>query len=413
MATAVERVALSAWGRVWRVLGRRPIRVWHSDAYRLPFSSPPTTNPIDPRRADLARWYLERLNLARIKVPHAISYAKLARVHGEKYLESLQEAKTLAMVFGVDVSEIPTPEVLLRSVRIVVGGTVGAALDALSTGEATLNLQGGFHHAGLDHGGGLSALNDIAVAVAELRSRGFTGKVGVVDVDAHPPDGTAQCLAKDSNAWIGSLSGSDWGPLSGVDETVLPPQSGDKEYLSALRALLNRAPKFGFAFVVAGGDVLGGDSFGLLALTESGVRQRDKVIHDFLRGIPSVWLPGGGYQARAWRVLAGTGLVLSGRPSHRISHNEDPMHFHFGEVARELADVKLSESDSPTFPDELDELMSHRAPQRPKQHLLQRHEPNRHRRQQPQMAPMRLLPKQLLPKRLLWGIGELAPQYSR
>src|SRR4030095_9273029 len=120
-------------------------------------------------------------------------------------------------------------EEALATVRLAVGGTVDAAREALRHKCATLNLLGGFHHAAPSHGGGLCAVNDIAVAIASLRADGFDGKIAVLDLDAHPPDGTAECLRGDDQCWIGSLSGSAWGD-HGADD-VLVSQAGDARYL--------------------------------------------------------------------------------------------------------------------------------------------------------------------------------------
>ena len=85
-----------------------------------------------------------------------------------------------------------------------------------AVGRRALNLLGGFHHAKPDAGGGFCAVNDLAVAVAAVRAEGFAGRVLVLDLDAHPPDGTAACLAADPSAWIGSLSGSSWYKFSAI-----------------------------------------------------------------------------------------------------------------------------------------------------------------------------------------------------
>jgi hypothetical protein len=47
-------------------------------------------------------------------------------------------------------------------------------------------------------------------AIAAVRADGFSGRVLVLDLDAHPPDGLAACLAGDPSCVIGSISGSDW-----------------------------------------------------------------------------------------------------------------------------------------------------------------------------------------------------------
>src|SRR5439155_13889095 len=158
---------------------------------------------------------------------------------------------------------VPVDE-MMTTIRLACGATIDAAREMLRpshriVGRRALNLLGGFHHAKPDVAGGFCPVNDVAVGIAALRADGFRGKVLVIDLDAHPPDGTAACLQGDPSHWIGSISGSDWGPLPGVDETVLPEGAGDDAYLSALDALLSRMPGGELAFVLAGGDVLAGD----------------------------------------------------------------------------------------------------------------------------------------------------------
>src|SRR5205814_8658958 len=185
-----------------------------------------------------------------------------------------------------------------------------------------LNRLGGFHHAAPDRGAGLCAVNGLAVALAVARKNGFDGRVAVLDLDAHPPDGTAECLRSDPKKWIGSISGAGWAGLDGVDEVVLPG-AGDGAYLSALSELLSRMERPRLAFVLAGGDVLDGDKLGKLRLTLDGARRRDLAVASALRGIPSAWLPAGGYSDRAWKLLAGTALALTER-SRRVVPDRDP-----------------------------------------------------------------------------------------
>src|SRR5207245_5704705 len=193
------------------------------------------------------------------------------------------------------------------------GGRAGARRRLRSIASRRLDLLGGFHHAGRARNGGFCAVNDVAVAVAALRHDGFGGRVVVLDLDADPQDGIADCLAGDGAVWIGSISGSDWGSLPGVDETVLPERAGDAEYLAALEALLLRMPEARLAFVLAGGDVLAGDPLGKLALSLEGARERDLRVADALVRLPAAWLSAGGYPPDAWRASPGPGLALATR----------------------------------------------------------------------------------------------------
>jgi acetoin utilization deacetylase AcuC-like enzyme len=316
------------------LLKRREVDVWYDPAYRLPFSGIEFTG-YDTRRADFAAWWLRESKAVATpwwRSPRRASYAELARVHEAGLLESLARPETLAAIFGVDPSDVPVDEVM-RTVRLATGATIQAAGEALRRGKPQLNLLGGFHHAGPGSAGGNCPVNDIAVAVAAVRADGFTGKVAVLDLDAHPPDGVAACLESDPSHWIGSLSGSDWGPLPGVDEILLPEGTGNVRYLEALKALLGRMPPAGLVFVIAGGDVLRGDKLGRLDLTLGGVRLRNLTVAAHLEGVPSVWVPGGGYSKNAWKTLAGAGIALSTGSLDPIPDDYDPLSQRFAGIA--------------------------------------------------------------------------------
>jgi len=189
------------------------------------------------------------------------------------------------------------------------------------------------HHAGPANGGGFCPVNDLAVAIRAVQGEGFEGQIAILDLDAHPPDGTWGCLRNDPRVWIGSLSGCDWGPMAGVDETVLPERADDATYLAALEGLLKRMPEAELVYVVAGGDVLAGDKLGGLGLTLKGVRQRDLKVAEEIAGLPSVWLPAGGYSAASWQVLAGTALAVELRTAHPIRTDYDPLRARYDLVA--------------------------------------------------------------------------------
>jgi acetoin utilization deacetylase AcuC-like enzyme len=327
-------------------LHRRDISLWYDPLYRLPMSGIGGTVGIEPRRADFAAWWLRdcgAVAASAFRRPHRISWENLARVHAPELLESLGRPEALAAIYCVDPSDVPVDEVI-TTVRLACGGTLGAARETLRTRAPALNLLGGFHHAAPAVAGGLCPVNDVAVAIATLRAEAFRGQVAVLDLDAHPPDGLAACLAADPAVWIGSLSGSDWGPLPRTDETVLPEGTGDGAYLDALGALLSRMPRPRLAFVIAGGDVLAGDRLGKLALTLGGARERDLVVAAELEGIPSVWLSGGGYSALAWRALAGTGMAVAASSRDEIPDRYDPISARFASVSAALSPSELTET---------------------------------------------------------------------
>ncbi|MEB2311731.1 MAG: histone deacetylase [Sorangiineae bacterium] len=324
--------------RLRAFFGARGLPVFYDPTYRLPLASIEAATGMEPRRADLALGYLLETGVIRptdVRTPHRIRYKDLARVHTHELLDSLSSAEELGRIFAVDATDVNVDE-LVRTLRVACGGTLDAARAALARGGATLNLLGGFHHAGPGRGGGFCAVNDVATAVAALRAEGFDRRVGVLDLDAHPPDGLAECFEGDPSVWIGSLSGADWGALPGVDETRLPPGCDDASYLSALGALLRRMPPAALTFVLAGGDVLAGDRFGAFALSLDGARRRDLRVTRALAGGPSVWLPAGGYSEDAWKVLAGTGLALALGSLEPVPPGYDALRARFARIAAQI-----------------------------------------------------------------------------
>ncbi len=342
-----------ALDRLAGVFLRRPITLWYDPRYRLPLSGVEAQLGLEPRRADFAAWWLTgsgAVPATRVRSPSRIALAELARVHTPRLLESLGRPEGLAGIFGADPGELAADE-LLDTIRLACGGTLDAARETLRTSHPALNLLGGFHHAAPDAAGGFCPVNDIAVAIATLRAEGFARRVVVLDLDAHPPDGLAACLRDDPKVFLGSLSGSDWGPIQGADETVLPEGCGDDAYLSALEALLRRAPYPALAFVIAGGDVVAGDKLGRLGLSLRGVRRRDLTVARWLDGVPQVWLPGGGYSHQSWRVLAGSGMALALRSLRAIPRGYDPLSSRFSGISAELSSAELGDTGELTSED--------------------------------------------------------------
>jgi acetoin utilization deacetylase AcuC-like enzyme len=349
---------MSSFGRL--LSGRRrKFRVYYDEAFRLPLSGAEAgPAALETRRADDAVHYLlhERaVDAAEVINPEPVSYEALARVHLGGYLEALHEAGTLASIFAVDPSDVYVDEVV-RSVRLGCGATLDGARFSLKTGRPALNLFGGFHHAAPSRGAGFCALNDVATAIKALRAEGFSGRVAVLDFDFHPPDGTAECLGKDPSVWLGSVSGVSWGPLEGVDETVLPPGTGDIEYLEAVEALLSRMPPVELAFILAGADVLAGDRLGQLAISVGGARRRELLVAHRLGRLPQVWLAAGGYSPHAWKVLAGVGLTLAFDSDAPIPFEYNPLGARMLGIAHSLKSETLGDLSFVTEADVADVL---------------------------------------------------------
>lgn len=197
---------------------------------------------------------------------------------------------------------LPWSEALVKRTLISPNGTLLTALLALEHGVAC-HLAGGTHHAHYDFASGFCIFNDLAVAARALVAQGKAKRVLIVDCDVHQGDGTAAILAGDSSIFTFSLHCEKNFPARKANSDLdvgLAPYTGDAVYLSTLVQHLNRVLarfKPDFVFYDAGVDIYRGDPLGLLAVSLSGIRQRDKTV---LRAcmqhqIPIATVIGGGY----------------------------------------------------------------------------------------------------------------------
>ena len=274
------------------------MRVWTHDRFTFPL--PPG------HRFPAGKYVLLR---ARLQAEGLISEAleaapapwdALAAVHDGDLLERIRsgalsdrEARGLGLPWS--------PELVERG-RRASWGTVLAAREALRAGVA-LNLGGGTHHAGRAFARGYCLFNDVALAVSELRARGEARRALVVDCDVHQGDGTADLLGPDPDAFTVSLHGARNYPFRRIPSDLdvdLPSGTGDDAYVAALEPALAAALAAGpydVAFYLAGADPWEGDRLGRLALTKPGLRRRDQLVLDTLRGtgIPVCVVLAGGY----------------------------------------------------------------------------------------------------------------------
>lgn len=193
-----------------------------------------------------------------------------------------------------------SPALVVRTLASV-GGAVAAMEAAWEDGFGGA-LMGGTHHAFRGEGSGFCVFNDIAVAIAGLRMRGWGWRVAVVDLDVHQGDGTAAIFAEDDDVLTLSFHGKNNFPfrkqVSKID-VAFGDGTEDAEYLAALDEYLPRVWAFrpDFVFYQSGVDGLLEDKLGKLALTHAGLLERDRRVMTAARryGRPFVLLLGGGY----------------------------------------------------------------------------------------------------------------------
>ena len=232
--------------------------------------------------------------------PAPASLDDLRLVHTAEYLAAL-EAGTLEPA-AVRRIGVPWSPALWRRSRLAAQGTLEAARAALADGLAA-NLAGGTHHAFAGHGEGFCVLNDVAVAIRVLQRDGRLRRALVVDLDVHQGNGTAAIFEGDADVFTFSMHGERNYPARKMRSTLdvaLADGTGDEEYLELLAGhladILGRfAPAI--VFYLAGVDPVRGDRYGRLALSDDGLRRRDRHVLETCRarGLPVVITIAGGY----------------------------------------------------------------------------------------------------------------------
>jgi acetoin utilization deacetylase AcuC-like enzyme len=230
-----------------------------------------------------------------------------ARVHSDDYLAKLSAATLSAA--EIRRLGLPWSEALWQRSRLAAGGTLLAARTALTDGLAA-NLAGGTHHAFADHGEGFCVLNDVAIAIAQLRAESAIRRAVVIDLDVHQGNGTAAIFEHSDEVFTFSMHGEKNYPAAKMRSRLdvgLPDGIGDAEYLATLDRhlpeVLDQAAA-DIAFYVAGVDVVAGDRYGRLALSEAGLRERERSVIRAVRsrGLPLVIVLAGGYAATRERT---------------------------------------------------------------------------------------------------------------
>ena len=232
--------------------------------------------------------------------PEAALLEDILRVHSSEYVHAFMHGaldRKALLRLG-----LPWSEELVRRAFAVLGGTYGAARAALMEGVAA-NLAGGTHHAFADHGEGYCIFNDHVITLRRLRAEGRARRFLIIDLDVHQGNGTAVLCRDDEKVFTFSVHSESNYPARKERSSWdigLPDRTTDEQYLGMLARALPRLLEQITPDVIlyqAGVDVLAGDRFGKLALTMSGVAERDRLVCAFARhaGIPLVVTLGGGY----------------------------------------------------------------------------------------------------------------------
>jgi acetoin utilization deacetylase AcuC-like enzyme len=272
------------------------IRLFYCDHHEIPL---PPGHKFPMRKYALLRGLLEADGRFALEPAPAADLDVIRLAHDPEYVRAFLSGTLPAAAMRR--IGFPWSEGLVRRTLASVGGTLAATEDAL-TGGFGGTLAGGTHHAFRSEGSGFCVFNDVAIAIHWLRSSGAARRVVVIDLDVHQGDGTAHFFEDHPEVLTLSVHGAHNFPFrkqrSRID-VELPDKTEDQEYMAALDGTLARVWEFQpeIAFYLSGVDALASDVLGRLALTQEGLRARDRRVmgaaHE--RGIPLVITLGGGY----------------------------------------------------------------------------------------------------------------------
>jgi len=218
-----------------------------------------------------------------------IDRATLEAIHDPAYLALLGEAAQRGGAWLDADTYIAAGSV--RAAELAAGATLQAAL-AVATGSATVAfaaVRPPGHHADRARGSGFCLINNVAVAVAGLRSRGVAERIAIIDWDVHHGDGTqaifdadpALCYASTHQSPLypgtgGRAEGGSGSARGTKHNRPLPSGSGDDAFGAAWRDdLLPTIEDFGpdALLVSAGYDAHRDDPLANLEVTERGYEE--------------------------------------------------------------------------------------------------------------------------------------------
>ena len=274
----------------------KPLHLFYCDQYHFPL---PPGHKFPLTKYRLLREALSQDPRFLIRPADLATRDDALQIHDREYVDGFLEG-TLAPAVMRRIGFPPSPELVTRTLASV-GSTLCATRSAMQTGFGG-TLAGGTHHAYRAEGSGFCVFNDLAIAIASLRTERNMKKASIIDLDVHQGDGTASVFSDDPGVFTLSLHGERNFPLRKQISTLdvpLPDGTDDAAYLKALGPVLAKALDFGpdVVFFQAGVDALESDSLGRLALTSAGLAERDHLVIDQVRrkGIPLVITIGGGY----------------------------------------------------------------------------------------------------------------------
>ena len=156
----------------------------------------------------------------------------------------------------------------------------------------------GFHHAGYQKAEGFCTFNGLMVTVHALRADGFTGRIGILDLDEHYGNGTDDILRK-----VGKTEETNVEHYTFGGDTI--PRHGGDDWLRRLPGIVQRFRDCALVLFQAGADPHRDDPFSRGILSTEQLHKRDQIVFQGLHAmnVPVIWNLAGGYQSPLRKVL--------------------------------------------------------------------------------------------------------------
>lgn len=253
----------------------------------------------------------------RLAEPDPVTLDDLARVHTTGYISAVQTGEPRALA---ESQKFPWSPELFPSVCLTNGGCLAAARRALRFGSGAA-LVSGFHHACADHGEGFCTFNGLVVTADALVAVGEAKRVGVLDMDLHYGNGTAQLAVARPHLFQVSVYGNDyWANTSYRDVRVRHHEDGPNHHSFSLPEGCDRPTMLGTLELAlklladakldvllfqAGADPYFEDPYSPLKLDHDDLLARDRRVFEFTKKhrLPVSWVLAGGYTSDIRKVV--------------------------------------------------------------------------------------------------------------
>jgi acetoin utilization deacetylase AcuC-like enzyme len=233
-------------------------------------------------KAVVASW-LEKFPIEIIE-PAPATMGDYARAHDREWVESVLQCRA-PNGFG---NKSPA---VADALPYTSGAMLAAARRALKTRRVAAAPCSGFHHAGWSRAEGFCTFNGLMVAALALRAEGAVTKIGILDLDMHYGNGTADIRRRlGAEDWILHFSaGLEWTMTRQAAEFLNEKLPDVLEWLTL--------ENVDIVLYQAGADPHVDDPYGGWLTTEQ-LRIRDALVFDFLgaQTVPVAWNLAGGYQ---------------------------------------------------------------------------------------------------------------------